>query len=79
MDLMSDKFVKAFKSSAQAPDEGSGWACCLSAVLIEWRCKSFNAFSFHHIRGREQGADSEVYRIISKAVVIPAQAGILMV
>ncbi|MGN7988612.1 hypothetical protein ACTJKC_14785 [Pedobacter sp. 22226] len=35
LDLMSDKFVKAFKSSAQAPDEGSGRACCLGIVIRE--------------------------------------------
>jgi len=34
LDLMSDKFVKAFRSPAQAPDEKSGRACCLWSVLV---------------------------------------------
>ncbi|KQM76985.1 hypothetical protein ASE74_17090 [Pedobacter sp. Leaf216] len=35
LELMSDKFVKAFWSSAQVPPKGAESVCCLNAVRKE--------------------------------------------
>jgi len=35
LELMSDKFVKAFWSSAQVPPKGAESVCCLNATMEE--------------------------------------------
>ena len=56
---MSDKFVKALRSSAQAPMKKIGVGVLpLGSGRFERECQSFNVFSFHHILGRIAGADN---------------------
>ncbi len=49
---MSDKFVKALRAAAQAPDEGSGenalpWVVVVGKIVEE----ALNVFPFHHFLG----------------------------
>jgi len=46
LELLSDKFVKALLSAAQAPDEKSGNVRCLGFCWHLSFCTSFNVFSF---------------------------------
>ncbi|KQM75031.1 hypothetical protein ASE74_03385 [Pedobacter sp. Leaf216] len=61
LELMSDKFVKAFWSSAQVPPKGAESVCCLNTMMKGKGNDKALTFSPSIISyARKQGSDSEV-------------------
>ncbi|KQM72524.1 hypothetical protein ASE74_23260 [Pedobacter sp. Leaf216] len=59
MELMLDKFVKAFLSSAQVPPKGAESLCCLNAAIEEKGNDKASTFSPSIISyAGEQGGNS---------------------